>query len=877
LAQLTKVPGLRARIRLTHWGLAALALARAFWPLGLLLALFVLLALSGGLDRMTPEAGALISLFSIGAMVTLALLGWRRLRWPGRDDAIGALESGTEFRPVTALSDRQANPGAGGSGLWQAHQAQLARAAARLRTPGFAPDWARLDPARLRYIVPLSVIGAVILAGDQAPGRLQRALSPDIGALVGADDMRIEAWISPPDYSGRPPIFLEAGMEDLRVPAGSKLTLRAFGRAAPTLVRETREDTRRARFETTPDGAHEAKATIETDTRVAVRWWGEQAAWQVNASPDAPPKARFTAMPELLKNDRMGFEWAIEDDYGVERLELAVRLREPHPAAPDAEDRLSIDMKAVRPGTAEEASTLDTTRHRWAGLPVLVELVATDAAGQEGRSEAVPFVLPDKLLLQPLAKAAQEARVTVLRDPRSYQTDEEGGPNLDAVRAGTLNTAPLNRLEDAPPGVRRAALMLDSLTLGAPDYIEDRSVYLGLEMAHSILASAPDKAEADNVDHLLWAVALKAEYGSAADALRALLAARKALEQALRDGASEDEIRRLMEAFRQAAQDYLAAKMAEAVANGLPEGENRTDMAGQQGSSLGGQDFEDMLNALEDLTETGASGQARQLLSDITNMLENLQFQQGNGGGSGFPGMPGGGQADETEDDVPEAERELSETMQRLSDLLREQRELNDERLAEQRGEGGSGGLPPPDAGNPGQPGQQPGGGLAQRQRELSGRTGRVGEGEETGAEDGGAGQGEKDGSDGGGLDETARERLETARRNQERAARALERGDYGRAGRYQDEATEALRDLSAELAEQLDAMEQARGAQGDEQGRDPFGRPVGGGNDGRNVRVPDKADRQRARDILDELRRRYENSEDPAERDYLERLLDRF
>ena len=42
-----------------------------------------------------------------------------------------------------------------------------------------------------------------------------------------------------------------------------------------------------------------------------------------------------------------------------------------------------------------------------------------------------------------------------------------------------------------------------------------------------------------------------------------------------------------------------------------------------------------------------------------------------------------------SEDDTPQGEQDLSEAIQRLSDLLREQRELNDDTLeAERRGQG---------------------------------------------------------------------------------------------------------------------------------------------------------------------------------------------
>ncbi|MEM1151265.1 MAG: DUF4175 family protein, partial [Pseudomonadota bacterium] len=737
---------------------------------------------------------------------------------------------------------------------------------------------------------------------------LQQAFVPNLGALAGADSLRVEAWITPPSHTGRPPIFLEAGMDNIRVPAGSQVTLRAFNRTAPTLVL-TREDGRdRDRFDETPEGAYEAVATLNEDTKVAVHWWGERVAWQVLASDDSPPLVRFVTLPSITTDDEMAFEWAASDDYGVERLELAVRLREPHAAAPDAEDRIPVQMGPVSPKDAQEDVLLDTMRHRWAGLPVDVQLVAIDGAGQEGRSRSLPFILPGKLFLQPMAQAAQEIRVTVLREPRGYAPLET---NTDALTPGALNTDATRRLDSAPPDVQLASQMLDALTLEPGRYFEDRSVYFGLRMAHGILTTAPDKAEADSIDNLLWQVALKAEYGSSADALRALLAARRALEEALRDGASEDEIRRLMEAFREAANNYIAAKMAEALINGN-EAPNMTDMGpGGGGGGLGANQFEDMLNALEDLAETGAADQARQLLSDITNMLENLEFQQGGqGGGDGFamPGQSGGEPGEEGE--LPQQEQELTDALEALSDLLREQRELNDDTLAEERGErpgsqpgqGGEGGegADTPGEGEgeqPGsegdaageQPGGQPGTGLGDRQRGLADQTSRLGRGfgaggEEEDGEGGGGGDGEnEDGARGfGALDDAARQRLEGIARLQDRAARALEEGDGLRANRLQENATGGLRDLSEELAAAIDALQSARegdrGAGEEESGEiDPFGRAIGESGVGDDVTIPDEAERQRAKDILDELRRRYEDASDPEEREYLERLLDRF
>jgi hypothetical protein len=63
-------------------------------------------------------------------------------------------------------------------------------------------------------------------------------------------------------------------------------------------------------------------------------------------------------------------------------------------------------------------------------------------------------------------------------------------------------------------------------------------------------------------------------------------------------------------------------------------------------------------------------------------------------------------------------------------------------------------------------------------------------------------------------------------------------------------------------------------------QSQDPLGRslPGAGQMDTGDVKVPDKSDLQRAREILDELRRRAGESSRPRyELDYLDRLLKRF
>ncbi|MEO0614483.1 MAG: DUF4175 family protein, partial [Pseudomonadota bacterium] len=68
-----------------------------------------------------------------------------------------------------------------------------------------------------------------------------------------------------------------------------------------------------------------------------------------------------------------------------------------------------------------------------------------------------------------------------------------------------------------------------------------------------------------------------------------------------------------------------------------------------------------------------------------------------------------------------------------------------------------------------------------------------------------------------------------------------------------------------------------AQEGQADGENTDPLGRSTGGIGSG-NVAVPDAADPARARDVIEELRRRLgEQGRSDEEIEYLERLLDAF
>jgi hypothetical protein len=115
-----------------------------------------------------------------------------------------------------------------------------------------------------------------------------------------------------------------------------------------------------------------------------------------------------------------------------------------------------------------------------------------------------------------------------------------------------------------------------------------------------------------------------------------------------------------------------------------------------------------------------------------------------------------------------------------------------------------------------------------------------------------------------------------------DRAERALRNGDLEGAADEEKNVLEQLRQGAREMAQQmLQQMPSRYGMTGSQNELDPMGRPpqrTDGTDPGVGVKVPDQIDIQRAREILEELRRRIgESTRPPVELEYLERLLKRF
>ena len=347
------------------------------------------------------------------------------------------------------------------------------------------------------------------------------------------------------------------------------------------------------------------------------------------------------------------------------------------------------------------------------------------------------------------------------------------------------------------------------------------------------------------------------EEGDLASAQERLRRAQDRLDEAIKNGASPEEIDQLMKEMREALNDYMNQLAEENQRNGEEE-------TSQNGPSIEmSQDqLQQMLDKLQQLMEEGKTAEAAELMEQLRQFMENMQVTQGDGQGNG-QGKGGPGQ---------QAMKDLGKTLrdqQGLSDDA--YRDLQDGQEGNQPGQQGK---PQPDQnGQSGPDGKS----LAERQQELRDRLDGLNKNGKL------PGKGSEQG-------EAGREKLGDAGRAMDQAEDALRNGDLPGALDKQAEAMDAMRDGIRDFGEALAQEGRREGDSPDGQqadgndrpgDRDPLGRDSGDssrriGSD-RNLLQGEDVYR-RAQDLLEEIRKRSgEQARPEGERNYLKRLLDLF
>jgi uncharacterized protein (TIGR02302 family) len=795
-----------------------------------------------GLWLMVPFIARAIGLGLFVLLALGALFPLFRFRWPSRDEALSRLDRGTgiRHRPATTLTDTLVTQDPVARALWQAQRERTLASIKRIRAGLPSPRLAIHDPWALRALVAVLMVATYVAAGDERLMRTGAAF--DWNGVLSPANIRVDAWVTPPVYTGKPPVILSAANKEapagannaagpLPVPAGSTLIVRSSGGALDVAV--TGNLTEAVPAEQAPQGTNEKHFTIAGDGTAHVRAPSGQPQWKFSAVPDRAPTIALAKDPERQAHGSLQMSYKIEDDYGVTEAHAHFNARRGERAADAAEARplfdppqFALTLPNVRTRNGVGQTVKDLSEDPYAGADVTLTLTAKDEAGNEGHSEPFDMRLPERLFTKPLARALIEQRRILA---------------LDGNQNGQVYAA------------------LDALMIEPELFTPETGQYLGLySVAKQLEAARTDDALREVVASL-WALAVTIEDGNITDVDKALRAAQDALKQALDRGASDEEIKKLTENLR-AALDNFMRQLAEQQRNNPQALARPLD---PNTRVMRQQDLNNMIERMERLSRSGDKDAAKQLLEQLQQMLENLQLAQ--------PGQSG--------------DEDMEQALNELGDVIRKQQQLRDKtfkqgqdsRRDHMRGKQNDQGMSDL---------QQDQQGLHDRLKKLQQELAKRGLGQKGQKGQPGEQQGQS-GDDGDQQQADSGDALGDADNAMGDADGKLGEGNADGAVDSQGKALEALRKGAQSLAE---AMQQGDGdGQGDGPGNrtgrqqssgnssDPLGRPLHGREfgDDMTVKIPGEIDVQRARRILEELRRRLGDPQRPqVELDYLERLL---
>jgi uncharacterized protein (TIGR02302 family) len=577
------------------------ALARAKWAIlwerlwpalaSIATAIGFFLAVSWlGIWLWLPPMGRAIGLFAFVVLTAAATVPLFFVRLPTRHDRLRRLDrvSGLAHRPATAIADEMATAegDSWSKALWRAHVEQALAKVRSLKAGLPTPRLMARDPFALRAFVLILAFATFFAAGGERGRRIAAAF--DWQGVVLPPNFRLDAWVSPPNYTAKPPVILpgvrpgetaSAEPSAVSVPVGSVLVIRASGQAQfEVAVNGGLQEVVGDQRPQAPAGTEERRYTITDRGTATIRGIGnDDIVWAFNAIPDRPPTIALAKDPEPQARGALALSYKREDDYGVADAKATIALKDqasaPRPLYGQPDFPLALPQARTKNGVGQ--TTKDVTEHPWAGAKVDMTLVAHDDAGNEGRSAPFELTLPQRIFVNPLARALIEQR-------RELALDAEARD--------------------------RVLIALDALAIAPEKFTPEVPIYLGLRTLYWNLASAKADDDLRDVVKRLWDMATQIEDGNLSDAEAALRQAQERLRDALERGASDDEIKRLMDELRAALDKFMQALAEQLRKNpqmARPLDPNMTRMLSQR-------DLQNMFDKLQ---------QAQQAVRDLSKIL----------------------------------------------------------------------------------------------------------------------------------------------------------------------------------------------------------------------------------------------------------------
>ena len=725
-------------------------------------------------------------------------------------------EAGAQHRPVTTVFDQPAGLQADALtlSLWRKHQRLALVDVANIKVGGPRLDLTLRDPYAIRFIALLLAAAGFFIAYPEHDALLSSAFDWQTNAEPSVL-ARVDVWINPPAYTHAPPIVLDfksataTGNQYVKVPVGSDLVIRTSETHDLTMEISGGLVAKPISTDTTASSGKEWHWTIQSGGALTMHSGRTTLpSVLIEAIPDHPPAIRWNE-PPTSSTSGTTLTYHMSDDYGVQSGEARV-------AKPQTGDNRYFGRRAPLlppphidlalppdPRDGNGKTRIEPSESPWAGIPLELTLVAKDDAGQEASTAPTDIILPQRIFTNSLARALVEQRRLLALNPN----------------ARSLVSEALYALMIAP----------DLFTPEAGTYLALRDISKTLQMA---------KTDTDLIDvtNELWSVATAIEDHDQGDGKKALDAARDALKKALERGASPDELKALTDRLKSALDHYLKGLAAKGRNNKNQADKNKPS----NGKTIRSEDLQAMLDRMNDLAKKGALDDASRMLEALNSIIDQLQTAE--------------------PQSVDPSQREMSQALDELDKMMRDQRALRDDTFKQGRAT--------PKSGSPDDEKA-----LADRQSQLQQRLDALRKGlKQNGAPD--------------------QKSFDEAEEAMKQAEGSIAEGDTRNAIDAQGQAIDSLRRGAQALAKELQGNEPGKGQAKGNRGQDQTGEGNGSSNDndplGRATRNLDPGDgafqqggkggslEKRSREVVEELRRRLSEPERAQEeRDYLRRLLE--
>lgn len=582
-----------------------------------LLASLVLLCFYLAFALLFPAEGTdAVIRFAMWGSVQIAVIIWtlRRFKAPTKEEISRYLERqhSIRHRPLDTIQDTPFEKNRSSKKLWQRYQNKQEQYLKALPNRIYGLYFSSIDPFSVRVFSLLLLIIALAVSVGQISPRLGSAFPP-FHAQNGdsaqiAKNYHNHIWILPPDYTGRPEVKLSGyGLDEITdLPQGSEIRVLTrsytFGLLPLSLEWPTTEGSMPlTRIEGQAFAGQSVLPNPDSEIenlRLQIKEGPfTKTDWPVRFIPDTPPLITKQPSHKVEEDGVISLPLLLKDDYGITALRFDVELDRqviegPLYAKPYSERRAIAVPGSQTP--QKIAQKLDLTAHLWAGLPVILNIRAEDAASQLSGVRQIKMILPERKFSHPVAKYLIEHRQELAWNGKAALEN-----TAEALIHATADPSKLNH---------------------------DTVAFLALSSAFYRTIYDPSEKTVKELIPLLWDVAMRLEDFGHSKRVEDLAQAIENMMQALNEGADDEELAKRFEDLARNLDSYVESlrgqierdlKQIDPDGRGMSPQERAERMIDQQ-------DFDQFMRDLLGDLEQGDNESAKDKLSRLQDFLQNI-------------------------------------------------------------------------------------------------------------------------------------------------------------------------------------------------------------------------------------------------------------